>query len=320
MALFSTLWRKTTYWLKVFYALNALIIAASYGVIASILFSIVKRRGLAQYSTGRVFYWLIRPVLGIKIQFVGENYDKYFKPKSLWSLITNNLGSSSLPSSDGGEATDDFLRPCLIVSNHQSALDVYLIGRIFPPFCSVVSKKSLQYVPFLGWYMLLSGTVFLDRKNNAAAVRSLNGAVDSFFVRERQSVFMFPEGTRSNTKIPKLKTPLKKGAFHLAIQSQIPIVPVAISNTSSLFDSSKNILRAGTIEVKVLDPIPTVGLTRENVNELVSKTEKVLTEAIDELGYSQVDGEEKPEYKPRGHNPFDENSVPSEEHALLGDS
>lgn len=300
MSALSTLWRKTTFWLKVLYATGALVTAASYGAVASILFALIRRRGLAQYTTGKLFYYLLRPVIGIKVRYVGDNYDKYFKPSSFLPLFTRDQGTSLLDFSQDGSliGSDQFIRPCVIVSNHQSALDVYLIGKIFPPFCSVTAKKSLQYVPFLGWFMTLSGTVFLDRKNSASSVKTLNGAVDNFLMRNRQSVFLFPEGTRSYTKVPQLVTPLKKGAFHLAIQSQIPIVPVAISNTSTLLDTSQCLIRPGTIEIKVLDPIPTTGMTRNDVNKLASQVEKVMSEAIEELGYSQVDGEEKRQYKP----------------------
>lgn len=290
MAIFSKIYNKVTFVLKALYVLSAGVVAASYGVVASIVFAIFRRRGLAQWSTGKLFYALVKPVMGIDIKFVGnDNYQKYFTPKSLWSLIKNNAGSTAtLESPD----SDLFLRPCVLVSNHQSILDVYIIGKIFPPFCSVTAKRSLQFVPFLGWYMSLSGTVFLNRKNSISSIQTLNGAVDHFLTRDRQSIYMFPEGTRSYTPVPTIVTPLKKGAFHLAVQAQIPVVPIAISNTSNIYDSTRSIFSSGTIKVKICDPIPTAGMTRDDISDLTLNVEKVLSEAINELGYSEVPGKD----------------------------
>ena len=99
-----------------------------------------------------------------------------------------------------------------------------LLGTIFPRYCSVTAKKQLKRMPFLGWFMALSGTVFIDRSNRNTAMKAFEGAAEEMRDK-RQSVFIFPEGTRSNAEEPML-LPFKKGAFHLAIQAGVPIVPV----------------------------------------------------------------------------------------------
>lgn len=276
MALFS----RILYVSKALYIVAAVIVSTSYGVVASLILSALRRRGLSQYTTGRMFYYLARPVLGIDFKFIGNNYHKYLAAPKTFSEL---FASSTPPNSD-------FLRPCVIVSNHQSALDVYMLGKIFPPYCSVTSKESLKYVPFLGWFMSLSGTVFLDRKNSARSVAVLQGTAHKHTAKSKQSVFIFPEGTRSGALKPHL-SPLKKGAFHLAIEAQVPIVPIVLSNTSNLFQSKKMLLRSGTIKVKVLDPIPTIGMTKNDVSQLCEKVEKLMKEAVAELGYSELAGE-----------------------------
>lgn len=279
MAIFS----KIKFYLKAIYVVGAVIVSTSYGVVAAILLSFIRRRGLTQYTTGRFFYYLARPILGIKFQFVGnDNYQKYLAPPPLLSMLFSDTPSFEASS---------FQRPCVIVSNHQSSLDVYMLGRLFPPFCSITSKKSLKYVPFLGWFMSLSGTVFLDRKNSAASVATLSAAGDNHLSRDRQSVFLFPEGTRSRSKVPKMLSPLKRGAFHIAIQAQIPVIPIVISNTSNLFDSVSKTINPGTIKVKVLDPIPTTGMGKEDVAGLADRVEELMKEAVEELGYSELDSE-----------------------------
>lgn len=85
--------------------------------------------------------------------------------------------------------------------------------------------------------------------------------------------------------------PFKKGAFYLAVQAQIPIIPVVVSNTSNLFNFSTKTLKTGTIKARVLEPIPTVGLTSADVAALVLKVQNLMKENVDDLGYTQLDEE-----------------------------
>lgn len=126
-------------------------------------------------------------------------------------------------------------------------LDVLMLGCVFPKYTSVTAKKSLKYWPFLGWFMTLSKTVFIDRANRATARAAFDGAANTMRT-ERQNVFIFPEGTRSYAEKPEL-LPFKKGAFHLAIQAQVPIVPVVVANYSHVLNVKKQSFSPGTVEV-----------------------------------------------------------------------
>lgn len=96
--------------------------------------------------------------------------------------------------------------------------------------------------------MVLSKTIFLDRANRETARTALDGAAKQMQT-ERQSAFIFPEGTRSySTKAEML--PFKKGAFHLAVQAQVPIVPVVVANYSNVLNLKAKIFNAGAIPVK----------------------------------------------------------------------
>ena len=139
-------------------------------------------------------------------------------------------------------------RPAVFIGNHQTALDVLLLGTILPKYCSVTAKKSLARTPFLGWFMALSGTVFIDRANQATARKAFEGAADEI-KKERQSVFIFPEGTRSYAEEPMLLG-FKKGAFHLAIQAGVPIVPVVAGCYWGVLGARERRFRAGKIPVK----------------------------------------------------------------------
>ena len=98
----------------------------------------------------------------------------------------------------------------------------------------------------------------------------------------KQSVYIFPEGTRSYYDCADL-LPFKKGAFHLAIQAQVPIVPIVVANYSHILNTKKKTFRPGVISVLVLEPIPTLGLRKEDVDGLLEKTRDRMLTALAEL-------------------------------------
>lgn len=151
---------------------------------------------------------------------------------------------------DNGEEILNSNRPAVFITNHQTELDVLLLGWIWPQHCSVTAKKSLRKVPFLGWFMTLSGTIFIDRVDRSQAMKAFEGAATAM-KEKRQSVLIFPEGTRSYSAEPML-LPFKKGAFHLAVQAGVPIVPIVAENYSHVLNHKAKRFNSGTIRVKGL--------------------------------------------------------------------
>ncbi len=129
--------------------------------------------------------------------------------------------------------------------------------------------------------MSLSGTVFIDRANRKDAVASFDSAVRQI-QGDKQSVWIFPEGTRSNFTTPDL-LPFKKGAFHLAIQAGVAIVPVVVQNYSHLYNTRNRTFNSGTVKVVVLDPITTVSLTAADVDALAIDTRQKMLMALEAL-------------------------------------
>lgn len=228
---------------------------ALYGVIASILLRIVGKQRYAQYTVARAFYYTFSIATGIKIVVKNEKYLKQI--------------------------------PAVVVSNHQSALDILVLGRLFQPGYTVTSKKALQYVPFLGWFMLASGTFFLDRSKTTKAKEVLDLALAEL-KQQKGALFIFPEGTRSCSKQLTM-LPFKKGAFHLAKQAKIPIIPVVVSNYSNIFHSQDKIFNSGTITLEVLEPISTKGLeTHDDVSRFANDVREKMLEKLQKLGYSKT--------------------------------
>ncbi|CEJ61051.1 Putative 1-acyl-sn-glycerol-3-phosphate acyltransferase [Penicillium brasilianum] len=228
-------------------AYGSLLLCATYGVIASIVLRLAGYGRISQWATARSFKWVMRYTTGVTFDIIeGEEY-----------LAT---------------------RPAIFVGNHQTELDVLMLGAIFPPYCSVTAKKSLRNVPFLGWFMTLSRTVFIDRANRENAMKAFDGAVNEMRTY-RQSVFIFPEGTRSYSDEPML-LPFKKGAFHLAVKAGVPIVPVVTENYSHVMSPRNLRFNAGSIKVKVLPPIETKDLTPADVDQLTQSTRDSMLKAI----------------------------------------
>ncbi|EFQ27018.1 acyltransferase [Colletotrichum graminicola] len=239
---------KAAFAARVLASYISLALAAGWGVFASIFLRLIGEQGIAQWMTGRAFSYLMALTTGITFEVIDPNN------------VLNNT------------------RPAVFVGNHQTELDVLMLGAMFPKYCSVTAKASLKKTPILGWFMTLSGSIFIDRKNTKDARDVMSGAADQ--IRKRnQSVYMFPEGTRSYAKDPVL-LPFKKGAFHLAVQAGVPIVPCVVANYSHVLWLKGLVFNSGKIPVKVLDPIPTTGLTAADVDELTQKTRDLMLEEL----------------------------------------
>lgn len=146
----------------------------------------------------------------------------------------------------------------VFVANHQSALDSSIIARIWPKKCTVMVKKSLAYVPALNLVAFLSNVIFVDRFNPTKAKQAIESAVETI-LRKKMKLWVFPEGTRFQGRG---MLPFKKGAFNIAVEAQIPIIPVVISHYGCFYSIEKKYFKSnGQVIVQVLDSIPTKGVS-----------------------------------------------------------
>lgn len=233
---------RSRYYLRMLAYVVGLAIGSLTGVLAGLAVPIVRPswRKNIQWLVARTFYNLVGPVIG-------------------WEFIVEG---------------EEYLEPCyrgeshVLVGNHQSMIDILYLGRIFPKTCVVMAKKELKYTPLLGQYMALSRAVFVDRHNRATALETFQ-KVGTDMKRYGLNLFIFPEGTRSNTTKPSL-LPFKKGAFHLSQQSQLPIIPIVCENYSSIYRSKLARFERGRPVIKVLKPVlPLPGQSPEELLTLV---------------------------------------------------
>ncbi|KAI0303997.1 1-acyl-sn-glycerol-3-phosphate-acyltransferase [Russula brevipes] len=217
------------------------------GFCAALPLSLVGRRYDVNYVVARTFYAIFSRLSGIQIVVEGEEHLQ--------------------------------MRPCVFLGNHQSMLDVLYLGSLFPSGTRIMAKKSLKYIPIFGQFMQAGGAVFVDRGNNAVAVRSLQAAGEEIR-RRHTSLWVFPEGTRTSRPYHDIR-PFKKGAFHLAIQAGLPIVPVVAENYWNIYHPGH--ANSGTFRVRVLPPIPTEGLAAADVGDLAARVREQMIQVLREI-------------------------------------
>jgi putative phosphoserine phosphatase/1-acylglycerol-3-phosphate O-acyltransferase len=166
-------------------------------------------------------------------------------------------------------------RPCVFVFNHQSKLDTIVVANLLRTDFTGVAKKETANVPGFGQFFRLAGVAFIDRSNPAKAREALQPAVEK--LRAGTSLVLAPEGTRSAT--PRLG-PFKKGAFHIAMQAQVPMVPIVLRNVGELMWRGSQTLHAGTIEVCVLPPVDTSDWQRDTINDHVAEVRGMFLDTL----------------------------------------
>lgn len=173
----------------------------------------------------------------------------------------------------------DWSRPHIFVMNHQSMLDIPAAFLAIPVPLRFIAKKSLGSVPFLGWFMRSTRMILVDRGRSAQAVASMQEAGKR--IREGASIIAFPEGTRSPDGRIR---PFKKGVFMVALQTGVPIVPMAIEGARDVLPPNGFRPRPGRIRLKIGAPIPTEGLGKGDRDELIAKVRGTILRMHREVG------------------------------------
>jgi len=164
----------------------------------------------------------------------------------------------------------------IITPNHQSNADILALIRILPPRFRWVIKKELTKIPVFGWALSRTGAIAIDRSDPKQSVESLKSATDK--LKGSWSVLIYPEGTRTpNGSL----LPFKKGAFMMAVQTGIPILPVTSNGAFKVLPKKTVWFRSGHITVTIGDPIVTAGLTEKDVPDLMEKTRAEVSKNLD---------------------------------------
>ena len=192
-----------------------------------------------------------------------------------WIMVT--LLGWRVTVEDKGRVADS--APAILMASHKSNLDIVVYGRLYPRRAVVIGKKEVGKIPVFGWFFRATGNILLDRKDLQSAIASISAAAERVR-REGISVWVFPEGHRNGSRT---LLPFKKGAFHLALAAQVPIVPIVCTPLDDLFDGEHLLVAPGRIRLRVLPPVPTEGLGEADLETLVATVRARMQEAQDQL-------------------------------------
>ena len=162
----------------------------------------------------------------------------------------------------------------VIVSNHQSLYDIFVLYGWLGVDFKWVMKKELRKVPALGIACEKIGHIYIDRSDSKAAIRTIREASER--IRNGTSVIFFPEGTRSRSG--KLG-PFKKGAFNMAMDLKLPILPVTIIGTREIMPPQSLRLYPGKARMVIHPPIPVIEYSRGQLPELMERARAALDPA-----------------------------------------
>jgi 1-acyl-sn-glycerol-3-phosphate acyltransferase len=164
----------------------------------------------------------------------------------------------------------------VFVANHRSYLDTATMFSYTGRRMGFIAKKELAKVPIVGSVMPFVNILAIDRSNSRKALETMNAIKK--VLDKGISIGIFAEGTRA---MEGELLPFKKGAFHLAMQAEAPIIPVAIKHTDYLMGKKKGIANTGTIELIILPPIETKGKTIENdLDSLLNETRNAIAKEL----------------------------------------
>ncbi len=188
-------------------------------------------------------------------------------------------------------------RPCVFVFNHQSQADVVILPALLRRDLAGIGKKEIGNVPILGKLMQIGGTVLIDRENSASALEAMKPLVD-VLQKEGRCVCVAPEGTRStSTNLGRFK----KGAFHLAMQAGVPVVPIVIHNAIAVAPRGQYVFRPATVKITVLPAVDTSQWSADTMDEHVHDVRDMFLEELDQMQF-QISDEERDKTESRLKN------------------
>lgn len=165
-------------------------------------------------------------------------------------------------------------RAVLFVGNHRSMLDIVLAARLIPFPVGFISKIELEKIPLLRMQMRDINCLFLDRKDDRKALKTILKAIE--LIKGGQSMFIFPEGTRSKEEGKLL--PFHAGSFKIATKAKAPIVPVTIVGTGDILEDHFPKLKRVPVAIEFGEPIETASLSREEQKELPDRVRDLIAE------------------------------------------
>jgi 1-acyl-sn-glycerol-3-phosphate acyltransferase len=201
-------------------------------------------------------------------------------PAGLHDWVHRNWGRTELWAAGvsvdvGGIGNVSRTTPQIFVSNHQSIFDIFAILAHVPASVRFVAKRELGHIPLLASAMRAAGHVFINRQDRRSASRAMRAAGQRM-TSDVLSLGLFPEGTRSRTG--ELKE-FKRGTFVLAIETQVPILPMAVDGGYRI--SRQGRIRSGSMRLSIGEPLPTEGCTVRDRDEVLYRVREQIESMLE---------------------------------------
>lgn len=235
---------RVHFWRTVLYLIPAVSVYTIVLGSVSLVSTVFDRSGDFSHRCARAWAWLILKTTGVRVRVSGlERLD---------------------PS-----------RSYVFAANHQSIYDIPIVFTAIPFQLRIVAKQSLGRIPFMGWHLYRAGHLLVDRSRPGAGIVKKMARL----VRERHSLIIFPEGTRS---VDGAVARFKGGSFVIAVDAGVPVVPVSVSGSRRVMTKGELTVRPGDVWLTVHDPIETSGVPRDGVRDLADRVRDIVRRDVAE--------------------------------------
>jgi 1-acyl-sn-glycerol-3-phosphate acyltransferase len=232
------------WWRTVFFLIPAISLYTIVLGTVSILSSLFDRTGDVGHRCARAWAWLILKTTGVRVTVIGL---EHLDPRTSY----------------------------VFASNHQSIYDIPILFATLAHQLRIVAKASLGRFPFLGWHLQRTGHLLVDRSNPGADIVQKMKRL----VGERHSLIVFPEGTRS---VDGTVARFKKGPFLVAIDAQLPVVPVSVSGSRHVMRKGRLMTCPGDVRLTIHPPVATAGVTRDRVREFAEGVRERIRSGVEQ--------------------------------------
>jgi 1-acyl-sn-glycerol-3-phosphate acyltransferase len=241
-------------------------------------------RRAAPRLSRRLFYWWSLFVAGALLLIIGPPviFTAWLARRRHWVYPFGLFGARTWLKLSGVEVRVrgleylDARQTYVFISNHRSYLDTAALFNYTGRRIGLLAKKELLKVPILGYGMGYVNIMAIDRRSRESAIRTVRAATER--IHSGISFGVFAEGTRAR---PGQLLPFKKGAFYMAIEAGVPVVPIVMKNTDVLMGKGTGEAQPGTMEMVLLPPIETAGLsTDEDVKRLIERVHSSIAEEL----------------------------------------
>ena len=211
--------------------------------------------------------------IAVVFAFLANDRIASFAGGVLWARI--NAWMAPVLISVSGREHIDINQSYVVIANHQSAFDIFVLYGFLNIDFKWVMKKEVRKLPGIGIGCEKVGHIFIDRTDHDSAIKSLNEAKKK--IVNGTSIIFFPEGTRSFDRVVRH---LKKGAFKMALDLDLPILPVTIRGTQRILPNKTLDLFPGKVSMNIHEPIAVTDYSDENISDLMKRAQNILVSSV----------------------------------------